>query len=161
MVKLLVERGAEVNYARKWNFRRTPLQRAAENGNFDIVQYLVNQGAIIDTVPVYSGGTAFQLAAMNEYVGIPTFLRERGADPNYLPAEGDGRTAFEAAAEWGRIDTMTFLMKAGVLLDLEVGDPPRSQYERAVHFAEKNGKMASKRFVEHIYAQIAIGEELS
>lgn len=153
IVRLLVASGAEIDYSQKTGLLRTPLQRAAEIGNFDIVRYLVDEEASIDTVPVYSGATALQLAAMNGYVGIATFLLERGANPNHPPAYGRGRTAFEAAAEWGRIDTMSLLMGAGVDLDIKVGDPPRSQYERALKFAEKNGFMASKRFVQHLFSQ--------
>ncbi|KAI4645840.1 hypothetical protein J4E93_005418 [Alternaria ventricosa] len=153
LVKILVEHGAELQYTRHMGVTRTPLQRAAETGGFDIVEYLVGQGAAMDTIPVYSGGTALQLAAMNGFCGIAAFLLENGADPNYPPAKGDGRTAFEAAAEWGHIDTMSLLMQWNANLDAQFGEPPESQYERARRFAEKNGFMASKRFVEHLYGQ--------
>ncbi|CAN9190473.1 unnamed protein product [Alternaria alternata] len=153
IVKKLVEHGAELDHPRKPGVLRTPLQRAAETGSFDIVEYLIQEGATIDTIPAYSGGTALQLAALNGFCGIAAFLLEHGADPNYPPVKCDGRTAFEAAAEWGHTDTMSLLMQCNVNLDLEMGDPPGSQYERAKRFAEKNGFMASKRFVEHLYRQ--------
>jgi ankyrin repeat protein len=153
LVRILVEHGAELQYTRNMGIARTPLQRAAETGSFDIVEYLVDQGAIIDTIPVYSGGTALQLAAMNGFCGIAALLLERGADPSYPPAMGNGRTAFEAAAEWGHIDAMSLLMQWNADLDAQFGEPPESQYERARRFAEKNGFMASKRFVEHLYRQ--------
>jgi ankyrin repeat protein len=151
LVRLLVENGAEIGHTRRCGTLRTPLQRASEIGNFDIVRYLVGQGAPVDTVPVHSGGTALQLAAMSGHVGIATFLLEHGANPNYPPAMGDGRTAFELAAEWARIDMMSLLMQWGVQLDLQVGDGNESQYQRACQFAEDNGYMASKRFVKHLY----------
>ncbi|KAI4938837.1 uncharacterized protein J4E92_000118 [Alternaria infectoria] len=153
LVKILVEHGAELQYTRNMGISRTPLQRAAETGSFDIVEYLVDQGAIIDTTPVYSGGTALQLAAMNGFCGIAAFLLEHEADPNYPPAKGDGRTAFEAAAEWGHVDTMSLLMQWKVNLDAQFGEPSESQYERALDFAKENGFMASSRFVEHLYGQ--------
>jgi ankyrin repeat protein len=154
IVKLLVENGADIDYKRKIGISRTPLQRAAETGKFDIVRYLVDCKAQIDTVPMRSGATALQLASMNGYVGIATFLIEHGAAPNYPPAKGDGRTAFEAAAEWARIDMMSMLMRAGVQLDMKVGNPPESQYERAVRFAEENGYAASKRYVKYLYEKM-------
>jgi ankyrin repeat protein len=151
MVKILIKHGAEIDYKRNIGFLRTPLQRAAEVGDFDIVRYLVDQGAIIDTPPMNCGGTALQLAAMTGYVGIVSLLLDRGANPNYPPAEGDGRTAFEAAAEWCRIDMMLLLMKWGVQLDLIVGNKHESQYRRALRFAEANGFPASMRFVQCLY----------
>ncbi|CAI9634367.1 unnamed protein product [Alternaria burnsii] len=153
MVKVLLECGAELHYTCNMGTTRTPLQRAAEMGCLDIVQYLVNQHAIIDTIPIYSGATALQLAAMNGFCGIAEFLLKHEANPNYPPGRGHGRTAFEAAAEQGRIDMMSLLVKWNVNLDLVVGEPPESQYERARRFAENNGFMASKRYVEHIYKQ--------
>ncbi|KAH8706951.1 hypothetical protein GQ44DRAFT_818173 [Phaeosphaeriaceae sp. PMI808] len=154
MIKLLVEQGADIDHARKVGMRRTPLQRAAEIGNFDIVHYLISQGAPIDTTPIYSAATELQLAAMNGYVGIATFLLESKANPNYPPAKGKGRTAFEAAAEWSRVDMMSLLIQWGVQLDMKVGEDGKSQYERARSFAEKNGFMASKRYVEYLYREV-------
>jgi ankyrin repeat protein len=151
IVQLLVSHGADLDYKRPIGLLRTPLQRAAEIGDFAIVQYLVEQGATIDTQPMNCGGTALQLAAMTGYVGIVSFLLERGANPNYPPADGDGRMAFEAAAEWCRIDVMLLLMKCGVLLELVVGSERESQYRRARRFAEANGFPAAARFVKHLY----------
>jgi hypothetical protein len=150
IVQLLVSHGADLDYKRPIGLLRTPLQRAAEIGDFAIVQYLVEQGATIDTPPMNCGGTALQLAAMTGYVGIVSFLLERGAKPNYPPADGDGRTAFEAAAEWCRIDVMLLLMKCGVKLDMVVGDGHENQYRRARKFAEANGFPAAARFVKHL-----------
>jgi ankyrin repeat protein len=153
MVEILIEYGAEIDYKRNLGITRTPLQRAAESGCLEIVRYLIEKKALIETVPVRSGGTALQLASMNGHTGVATFLLEHGADPNYLPAKGDGRTAFEAAAEWARVDTMVLLMKWGTQLDLEFGDPLKSQHERAMQFAEDNGYPASKRYVQDLYQQ--------
>jgi ankyrin repeat protein len=153
MIRLLVEYGATIDDVRNSGLTRTPLQRAAELGHFDIVKYFIDQHAIIDTEPAYFGGTALQLAAMNGHVGIARLLLENGADSNHLPAKGDGRTAFEAAIERGRVDTVLLLMRHGVDLDLRVGDPLETQYDRARRFAEKNGKFASKRMAERLYAQ--------
>lgn len=161
MIKILVEFGATIEDARKSGQTRTPLQRAAELGHFDIVKYFIEQEALIDTTPAYSGGTALQLAAMSGHVGIATLLLEKGADPNHLPARGDGRTAFEAAIEWGRVDMVSLLMRSGVDLNLRVGDPLETQYERAQRFAVKNGKFASKREAERLYEQVQAHERLA
>ncbi|KAK7181724.1 hypothetical protein PSPO01_12174 [Paraphaeosphaeria sporulosa] len=87
---------------------------------------------------------------MEGHVDIVAYLISKGANVNHPPAQGHGRAALEAAAEWGRFDTMSLLMQRGVDLDREYGDPPQSQYERATSFAQTNGQMASKRFVEDL-----------
>jgi ankyrin repeat protein len=140
MVQLLVQRHsdahesprsgslADINHPPRLGLLRTPLQRAAEIGCFDIVRYLVKQGAEVDLAPCYGGGTALQLAAMQGHVGIAAFLLERGADPNFPPARGPGRTAFEAAAEWNRIDMMSLLMKWGCRLEMDIENDPDERY---------------------------------
>lgn len=156
MVQLLVQEGADVNLAPRFGVTRTPLQRAAENGDFAIVEYLLEQGARIDAEPALAGGTALQLASIEEYIGIATLLLEKGADVN-LPAAGSkfGRTAFEGAAERGRVDMMILLMKWGA--DLRADDD--RQYKRACDFAEKNGQMATKRFVKYLYEKSGAGDD--
>jgi hypothetical protein len=150
MVKFLAGNGADINHSFRTGLVRRPLQRAAEIGNFEIVQYLLERGAPADCTPCYSGGTPLQLTAIGGYVGIAELLLEHGADINHLPAEGEGRTAFEGAAEWGRVDMMSLLVSKGLNFDLVVDKEGHTQYERAMDFAEKRGQMASKRFVEHI-----------
>lgn len=119
----------------------------------------MEKGAEVDGPPAYSGGTALQLAAIEGYVGIATLLLEKGADPNFRPAYEDGRTAFEGAAEWGRVDMMLLLMKWGA--DLRADS--NRQYDRALNFAEGNGQMASKRFVERLYteSQVSSASEMA
>lgn len=184
MIQLLVEQGANINRTTNMGLLRTPLQRAAEIGDFQIVEYLISKGAIINTLPVYGGATALQLAAMSGHVGIATLLVEHGADVNYPPARGPERTAFEAAAEWCRPDMMCLLVQYGAQLDLEVMEEVdvkvevkigvdsdaveyqwhtirkmRTQYERAIQFAEERGEHASKRIVERLYRESWFGLE--
>jgi hypothetical protein len=88
---------------------------------------------------------------MSGHVGVANLLLDHKANPNYLPAKGQGRTAFEAAAEWSRMDAMSLLIQHSVQLDMKVNNPPKSQYERAVRFAEENRRPASKRYVQSLY----------
>lgn len=150
MIRLLVENGADVDHGPRLGLIRTPLQRAAEIGNFEAVEYFLDMGAPVDSAPFYSGATPLQLAALGGYVGIATLLLENGADVDHLPAEGQGRTALEAAAEWSRPDMMSLLALWNVNFDLVVDNDGRTQYERALVFAEERGQMASKRFVQRL-----------
>jgi hypothetical protein len=156
MVRLLVESGADVNHSFNPGLIRTPLQRAAEIGNFEIVQYLLERGAPADSAPCYSGGTPLQLTAIGGYVGIAELLLEHGADINHLPAKGEGRTAFEGAAEWSRVDMMSLLVSRNLNFDLVVDNEGHTQYERAMYFAEKRGAPASKRFVQRLRVDSAV-----
>ncbi|KAF3042412.1 hypothetical protein E8E12_008055 [Didymella heteroderae] len=176
MVQFLVDSGAEINRDARLGLLRTPLQRASEIGDFEMVEYLISQGATIDSAPVYGGGTALQLAAMSGHTGIAKLLIENGADVNHAPAHGPGRTAFEAAAEWFRPDMMNLLVQHGARLDMEIGQEVeecverqgkvfrayesvavwrtelkwRTQYERALQFAEDRKEYVSKGIVEKL-----------
>jgi hypothetical protein len=151
IVQILVENKASIAPGPTQGLLRSPLQRAAEVGSLEIVKYLLEMGAPVDDSPFHSGGTPLQLAALSGHVGVAELLIKHGANPDHPPAEGDGRTAFEAAAEWGRANIMSLLIKRETDLDLRFGDDLRSQYHRALHFAEENGHQASKRFVQRLY----------
>jgi hypothetical protein len=182
MVSFLVNNGADINRDSGLGILRTPLQRASEIGDFEMVEYFISPKATVDSVPVYGGGTALQLAAMSGYLGIATLLIQNGANVNYPPARGPGRTAFEAAAEWCRPDMMHLLVQLGARLGMEVGEEVeerwerqgranpkyygvtlwrteikwRTQYERALQFAENRKEYASKAIVETIGMQLGI-----
>ncbi|KAF2633927.1 hypothetical protein BU25DRAFT_321198, partial [Macroventuria anomochaeta] len=108
---------------------RTPLQRAAEMVDFNMVQCLIANGAIVDTASMYGADTALQLAAMSGRVGIATLLIEHGADVKYPPARGPGRTAFKAAAERCRPDMTHLPIQYGAQLDLGVVQEVEELYE--------------------------------
>lgn len=57
----------------------TPLARAAHNGHFQTVQYLVEQGAEVDGKDI-GDNTALHWAAMRGHVEIVKYLVECGAD---------------------------------------------------------------------------------
>jgi hypothetical protein len=156
IVQLLVEKGAPVAPGPTQGLLRSPIQRAAEVGCLEIVKYLLSCNAPVDDAPFYSGGTPLQLAARSGHETISNFLLENYADPNYPPAKGDGRSAFEAAAEWGRVNIMCLLVERGTNLDLKFEDDMGSQYDRALRFAEENGHPASKRFIQKLYADTMI-----
>jgi hypothetical protein len=182
MVSFLVNNGADINRDSGLGVLRTPSQRASEVGDFEMVKYFISQKATVDSAPVYGGGTALQLAAMSGHLGIATLLIQNGANVNYPPARGPGRTAFEAAAEWCRPDMMHLLVQLGARLCMEVAEEVeerwerqgtanpkyygvtlwrpelkwRTQYERALQFAEDRKEYASKAIVENIGIQLGI-----
>ncbi|CAO2648080.1 Nn.00g090020.m01.CDS01 [Neocucurbitaria sp. VM-36] len=154
MITLLIKGGAEPDCTPSLGLLRTPLQRAAEIGNFEMVRYFIGQGALVDRAPVYGGGTALQLAAMGGYTGIATLLLEHGADPNHAPAEGPGQTAFVWAAEQGHVNMVTLLLRAGVDLNRKFNELPAfTQCEWAIILANERGHCALGRMIRELHRQ--------
>ena len=61
-VELFLKYDADVNFPARLGVKRTPLQRAAELGNLEIVDILVNRGADVNApAAARGGGTALQL----------------------------------------------------------------------------------------------------
>jgi ankyrin repeat protein len=84
-VDILLEAGAAVNLTEVTCslVGPTPLQAAAEQGNFELVQRLLDLGANADEIPLpYGGYTALQITASKGLIGIASLLLKYGADVN-------------------------------------------------------------------------------
>ena len=128
-----------------------PHYLAAESGFLDMVQLLINRGADINQAPAYQGGgTALQLASMEGYVAVVCKLLEHGAEV-YAPRPkgSEGRTAFEGAAEHGRLDVLQVLWNATFCLGFD-----SDQMEKAMELAEANGRRATKAFIASLAATL-------
>ena len=114
MVEIMIQYGADINFANSGLIKRTPLQRAAEIGNKEIVELLYNHGADVNALAaVRSGGTALQLAAIGGYIPLVCNLISWKADVNAPASRVNGRTALEGAAEHGRLDMVQLLIDSG------------------------------------------------
>lgn len=134
----------DVNYLGEGVYRRTPLQHAVENGNMDLMNLLLQHGAMVDSPPARDGGaTALQIAAIKGYIGIARRLIDLGASVNEPPATINGRTALQGAAEHGRIDMLQMLLNEGALV---VGDGEEN-YQRAIQLGERQGHGAAVRLL--------------
>jgi hypothetical protein len=135
MVQLLLDRGADVTAPATRGIQRTPLQKAAELGCYNIVKLLLSHGANAKGCPAVRGGaTALQLAAIGGYIGLVEILSDAGADLLASGAKVDGRTALEGAAEHGRYDMVKYLVDQ---------EPyPYEQLESAMQLAMENGHIA-------------------
>jgi ankyrin repeat protein len=93
-VALLLDRGVAINAVGK---RLSPLQAAASLKTLDLVQYLLDRGADINTPACgHTGRTALQAACHSGNFDMVTFLLANKADVNAAPAVSDGVTALEA-----------------------------------------------------------------
>ncbi|KUL82105.1 hypothetical protein ZTR_10068 [Talaromyces verruculosus] len=91
---------------------QSALQAAVEQGNKDILEYLVQAGADINAPAAEIGGrTPLQAAAEQGRRGIVEYLIQVGADVNTPAAELGGRTVLQKAAEQGQEDIVELLVK--------------------------------------------------
>lgn len=101
-------------------------------GRFEMVEFLVTQGALVNAPPAKDGGaTALQLAAISGSVQIVQFLLYKGVEIHAAPALKHGRTALEGAAEHGRVSVLDILLERGAQ------GYRRDDIAKAKYYAEK------------------------
>lgn len=83
MIKLLLSYGADINYQGNDAMGKTALMIAAENGNSEIVHYLIEHRAFPNLVDGLVGGTALVYAEQLGHDEIVLYLLEHGADPQH------------------------------------------------------------------------------
>ncbi|KAL6553227.1 hypothetical protein OROGR_007069 [Orobanche gracilis] len=105
--KYLLEHGAAIPYDR--DFRA--LHFAAENGDFEVMKFLLEKGVSVDLRNAAVQGTPLSSAAHRSREDVVKFLLERGANPNGHPE--DICTPLQTAAEAGSFACSELLIKAG------------------------------------------------
>lgn len=144
-VSLLIDYGARVALPATNGIRRTPIQRAAEEGFKHIVEYLIAEGADPnDPTAERGGGTALQLAAIGGFCGIAELLIDVGADVNAPTSIVNGMSALEGAAAFGRIEMARLLLEHGARLEKF----PDQERPWAIDLAWNEGHPALARFLE-------------
>ncbi|KAM7187800.1 ankyrin, partial [Rhypophila sp. PSN 637] len=155
ILELLICYGACVNLPATC-IPRTPRQKAAEVGDIDVVQFLIDRRADINARPAIEWGiTAVQLAAMSGWAGIVDLLLRKGAHVNAPGARLGGRTALEAAAEQGRLDTVQILINAGA----GAGEGVSEQVKRAIRFARENGHIGVYELLRSRFGKDPVPEQ--
>jgi ankyrin repeat protein len=134
IVKYLVEeKGADLKAAD--NDGNNPLHWAAENGNLDVVKYLVEKGADVNAAN-NDGCTLLHWAADCGYLDIVKYLvGEKGAD--FKAADKYGVTPLHSAAYSGRLDVVKYLVEekgADVKAANKDGDTPLHRAAKKVHW---------------------------
>jgi ankyrin repeat protein len=147
LICTLLQAGANINHLGSGDFSRTALQAAVETGNLELLDLLLDAGGNVNSPPAAIGGaTALQIAACKGFLAITRKLLSAGAKINAKKARVDGRTALEGAAEHGRIDMLYLLLNEGA----SIQNRGRTQYIRAVKFAETSGHYAAAKLLKSV-----------
>jgi ankyrin repeat protein len=137
LVRLLLQSGADINFPAKGSVKRTPLQRAAELGLYEMVEYLIRLDADVNAAPApRNGGTALQLAALKGNLRAVSVLLCYQANVDAPSSVVNGHTALEGAAQHGRLETVKMLLNARTSQSKGYDGP---QFERAKGYARENG----------------------
>lgn len=113
VVRLLLEKGAQVNIAR--DDTQTPLHMATRYGFLEIVRLLLENGAHVDQT-AQDGYTALFGAAQEGFVDIVRLLLEKKAQINL--ASNQGVTPLNMAAMQGHTKVVRLLLEKGADIEL-------------------------------------------
>ncbi|KAJ5973274.1 hypothetical protein N7481_010484 [Penicillium waksmanii] len=117
VAKILRQNGADCG-AENTKSGKTPLIEAAENGNLEFVEWLLNGGVDIDQA-AHDEGNALQAASENAHHAVVAMLLEAGADVN---AQGGlYGNALQAATYCGNIEAVQLLLDAGADVNSQGG----------------------------------------
>ena len=117
------------------------------------MRFLLDHGADVNEPPGYAAGaTSLQLASIGGYLALVCELLSLGADPHAQGAEHEGRTAFQGAAEYGRIDIVKVLWNCTGGLGFGSWE-----VETAIKLAEHNHHRATKAYIESLVASVPGG----
>ena len=137
------ERSDNVFYIKRYvkeaillKYKDIAIRLASKKGNINIVKYLFEKGAVIDTVD----NEAIRRAAENGHLVTVIFLADEGAD---IHAKYEQALRFSAAN--GHLEVVRFLISRGA--DVTVLD------NEAIHLASKNGHLEVVReLISHMKA---------
>ena len=119
ILRCLIENGVDINSFSADNYNCTPLMKAVENGDKDVVTFLIDHGANVAIKDKY-GYTALHRACIIYHDCSPEVLScliENGADVNL--STDKNRTPLMTACEYGHVNTVTFLIEHGANVNLQ------------------------------------------
>jgi len=104
IVKILIEKGANINY--RGIYGDTSLNLVSIKGHLEIMKYLIDNGANIESKNE-NGNTPLSLAVKWSHVEIVKFLIEKGANINVKDINGN--TPLSLALIWDEFDIINLL----------------------------------------------------
>jgi len=150
--RMVVENAPYENLNTRDHNGNTPLLWAASQGNEQLVEALLDQGALVN-MQNFVGETALYIAAARGFDRICALLIEHGGDARY--ATVDGATPVHIAAASGHLEVLKTLFSKGAFVNVvdEEGDC-------ALHYAIREGQRAAiELLVKHFGADATIKNE--
>lgn len=139
-MKYLVDCGADIEKHGIYN-NTSALQAAAENGHLDVVEYLYERGAVIDS----NGNYALLLALQNGRFPVVEFLRSKGADIHTVC-----NTVLVLVAGTKRLDIIKYLCENGADVNTDNGmalyQAVRQSHIDVVKYLIENGARINDEF---------------
>lgn len=115
-VKLLIDRGAEVNSRAETKFHNTPLQTALLTGEYDAAKVLLENGADA-LIRQNKGFTPMHEAAFMGRIDLIQLLIDHGAELN--SRTDDGRSPMSEAMRHNQTAAVEFLKSKGAVEDVQ------------------------------------------
>jgi len=115
-IKKLIHEGVDIS--ERDCFGRTPLHIAANHGNIQLIEFLVNLGANLNAIDNGGNTPLLQIDCFDNTV--VKILLEYGANPNIENA--DGRTVLDLAYESNATDSAELLLKYGATSTIKPSD---------------------------------------
>ena len=109
-VENALKKHAKPNFFHRPEDNKNSLHIAAENGYFDIVETLIQHGAIVDCIAITEQVTPLMLAAQGGHSRVVRFLISQGADVR--AKNGYGNTALHCACRAGSLECVEALIAA-------------------------------------------------
>ena len=128
--------------------QRTPLHRAAENGDISDVETVLKRGADVNA-PTGYGFTPLHLAALGNRPDAAKALIEKGA--NLEAKNAKGNTALHCAAEVGSDSVVMILVSAGADVNAR-----GTFYETPLHWAATKGHLKVVELLVNAGARTAV-----
>jgi len=150
--RMVMENATFDNINRRDHNGNTPLMWAVSQGNEQLVEALVDQGALVN-MQNFVGETALFVAAARGFDKICALLMESGGDSRLATVEG--ATAVHIAAASGHLEVLRLLASRGAFINSvdEEGDC-------VLHYAVREGQFpAIQLLVKHFGADFTIKNE--
>ena len=147
-IKELIEVG-KANPNIKTDVGDSALNYAAYNGNFDLVEYLIRNGAFVDNVNMRGDSPLMQSVFVNRY-DIAMYLLFVGADPNLKNIVEN--TALHYAASYGYLEMVKVLVANGADINAQ-----NALLETPLFIASKNGQT---KVVEYLLSTRKVDKKL-